>query len=221
MKRLTGMMALCTVAVFCSVNTGAAIVFDFNDGTGLDNVGAGAAMTVGGVTLTTSDVLGWDGSTFTLDSDGESHETNISGSNNALGVNSATTPVNAGNDSANFDPGEAWIFSFNTNVYLNIIDLSSLGAGAQMTLSAPGITSIVINDDGGSADIFSLGDIFVSAGTLITIANSSATSTGTSGADSHDFRISELEVTAIPEPATLGLMALSMGGLFVARRFRV
>jgi len=209
------------VAVFGSVNVRGSIVFDFSDGTGFDNVGAGATMTAGGVTMTTSDVLGWDGSTFTLDSDGESHETNISGSINAIGVNSSSTPVNANNDAANFDPGEAWIVYFDTDVNLNIIDLSSLNADAQMTVSSPAFTSIIINDDGGSDDTFSLGDVFVSAGTLITFANSSATSTGTEGADSHDFRISELEVTVVPEPATIGMLGLGAIVALLSRRFRV
>ncbi|MDF7824644.1 sialate O-acetylesterase [Pontiellaceae bacterium B12227] len=174
-----------------------AALFDFNNGTGLDNVGVGGTMTADDVVtiVTTSDVRGHDG---TLDSDGNSHETNIT-SSNALGVNSASTPPNAASDARDFDPGEAWIFSFNTNVVLNSIDLASLDTDAVMTISSPAFTTIVINDDGGSEDVYSLGDVLVGAGTLITFENSSATSTTN---NSHDFRISTLTVTPTDTPVT-------------------
>jgi hypothetical protein len=109
------------------------------------------------------------------------------------------------NDPRDFDPGEAWVFSFDADVNLSEIDLASLNVNSVMTSSASAFPPIVITDDGGSSDVYSLGNAFVPAGTLITFANTSAETTAK---ESHDFRITSLKVDvgAALEPETLGLI---------------
>lgn len=187
-------------AVALAVN---AAQFQFVDGVGVDNQAQGGAMTVDGITLTTVDVRGWGGSEFTLASAGGGHTANVSGSSGTeLGVNSAATPPNASNDPKNFDLGEAWMFTLSTSVNLNSIYVRSLDAtGAQMTISAPGITPVVITQNG----VNHFDNVYIPAGTVITIENSSPTSTA---GEYHDFRIGSLTVTPAedPVPASLGLI---------------
>jgi len=89
-------------------------VFTFLNGGPLDAVGIGGNMTVDGVTITTQDVIGLGG---TRASDGINDTTNI-GNTGGLGINSAA------NDTArNFESGEGWEFTFNTDVRLQNMDL--------------------------------------------------------------------------------------------------
>ncbi|MDF7798615.1 sialate O-acetylesterase [Pontiellaceae bacterium B1224] len=196
LKLKNGALALLG-AFLCGLNADAVVVtYEFENGTGLDNAGINATMTTNGVTITTVEIVGWDGS---LASTGVVHRTNIISAGN-LGVNSKTTPPNAGNDARDFDPGEAWVFFFDADVYLSEIDLASLDINSVMTISSPAFSTMVLNDDGGSADVYSLSNTFVSAGTLITFANTSAESTEV---ESHDFRISSLTVDAVTNAVIL------------------
>ena len=100
-------------------------VFDFNDGTALDNKAIGTTMTVLdatqslSVTLTSVDIVGQDG---TKASDGvDAHKTNIRGSINSLGINDAVYSDSSGtysDESRDFNPGEAWVISFDVDVEL-------------------------------------------------------------------------------------------------------
>ncbi|MBK1830271.1 PEP-CTERM sorting domain-containing protein [Verrucomicrobiaceae bacterium R5-34] len=207
----TSLIALGIIALSTSAQA-ALVIYDFNNGTGLDNVGVGGTMTVDGLTLTTEDVVGHDGS---LDSAGGSHETNIVTNANALGVNSATTPLNAGNDARDFDPGEAWIFSFDQDVELTLLNVSSLDTVTELTISSSAFSDLVFVD-GTANDDFDLLNTFVAAGTEITIMNTSVDSTVD---DSHDFRITELHVNTVPEPSSTALLGL--GGLALIMRRRM
>ncbi|MDF7798616.1 hypothetical protein P4C99_04030 [Pontiellaceae bacterium B1224] len=190
--------------LLCGMSAAATeVVYEFGDGSDLDNTGINARMTTNGLTITTAEIVGWDG---TLASTGIVNKMNIVGNANGLGINSKTIPPNAGNDARDFDPGEAWTFFFDADIYLLAVDLASLDVNSELTISSPGFPALVISDDGGRADVYSLGKTMVSAGTPITITNTSAESTAN---ESHDFRITSLRVGVVTaaESETLGIIA--------------
>ena len=82
-------------------------------------------MTVGDVTITTLDVIGLDG---TRTSGGTNNVTNI-GAPGGLGINSAVADT-----AKNFEAGEGWEFKFNTDVYLQSIDLLEMVAGGTLSV---------------------------------------------------------------------------------------
>ncbi|MDF7824643.1 PEP-CTERM sorting domain-containing protein [Pontiellaceae bacterium B12227] len=202
--------ALAVVVFGCA--TVEAVLFDFNDTTEFDNPAAdGASMTRDGLTMTTVDLIGQDG-TSNVDDDA-THRLNIQTSVNSLGVNDDSNPQGAGNDSRDFDPNEAWVFDFDDDVTLEEIDLASMGEGTFMTMSTNGVVLFTF-DDSQTGDIWDLGSTFIPSGTDIMIQNTSLlTATDTTA------RISEL--TVIPEPGTLGLLSACAVGVFMVRRFRV
>ena len=109
--------------------------FTFGNGGPLDASGIDAEQTVNGVTITTQDVIGLDG---TRASDDINNLTNI-GSSGGLGINSAV-----GDTARNFDPGEGWEFTFNTNVQLQEIQLADTVAGGTLTISSDSFPDIVL-----------------------------------------------------------------------------
>ena len=135
--------------------------FTFGNGGPLDASGIDAEQTVNGVTITTQDVIGLDG---TRASDDINNETNI-GSSGGLGINSAV-----GDTARNFDPGEGWEFTFNTNVQLQEIQLADTVAGGTLTISSDSFPDIVL---AGELDgVNDLGDTMVAANTLVSISYS-------------------------------------------------
>ena len=133
-------------------------VFTFLNGGPLDAVGIGGNMTVDGVTITTQDVIGLGG---TRASDGINDTTNI-GNTGGLGINSAA------NDTArNFESGEGWEFTFNTDVRLQNMDLLLTSAGGTLTIASDSFPDIVLAGElEGDND---LGDTLVPAGALVSI----------------------------------------------------
>ena len=206
MKRITSLPirtgALVLSLTLLSTAAHGDAVFDFNDGTEFDNVGIGATMTVLdaaksiNVTLTSVDIIGQDG---TLASDGvDLHKTNIQGDVNSLGINDAVysnTNGTYGSESRDFNPGEAWVISFNVDVELVEIDLSGQSEDERMTLSSTAFTDIVL-DDGQTGDTHDLGGTAVPAGTEITVTMSALSEVGTA------TRISYLTVAAVPGVST-------------------
>jgi hypothetical protein len=217
MKRKIRTMALSVIgALICASSAQADVVFEFVDGSELDGALIGATMTrddgVNSRTITSVDVFGADGSSALID--GKSHKTNIYGSSgDYLGINDENV---SGSEYQDFNIGEAWVFKFGADVTLSEIWIGSFSGDCTVTISSSAFANKVFVDGDGPGDVFDLGDSVVTAGTEIKIQN-----TGDLLAKGDvNWRIGSLTVTAIPEPATLGLMALSMGGLVVARRFR-
>ncbi|MGJ8640521.1 MAG: right-handed parallel beta-helix repeat-containing protein [Opitutaceae bacterium] len=102
-------------------------VFDFIDGCNLDAKAGvvGAKMTVDGVTLTTRAIIGSD-----LTSEGNT--TTIYRSANSLSINTGSV---SGSEYQNFDPNEAWVFDFDTDVTLDTINFVGLGSGEIMEIT--------------------------------------------------------------------------------------
>ena len=191
MIRYTRLISLC-FALAWAVATQAAtnVVFAFTDGTALDKADIGATMTTNGVSITTVDIVGQDGS---KNSEGAGHKTNIYGSWNALGINDENV---SGNEYGSFDSGEAWVFTFDSDVYLIEIDLAGQGEGAELTISSSEFSDLVLPYVD-SAAIHDLSNTFVSAGTEITFDMTSPTN----AADT-SLRIKTLTVLPAPESET-------------------
>lgn len=197
MKPLSCVLPHVRPAIFClviglvSTPLAAATLFNFRDtatgpGHDLDGLASGTA-TVETVTVT-----------MTLFPDGVFNQT-VS----AFGINAA-----AGTDDTDeFDAGEGFTFSFNHNVTLDSVAVSSFGSG----------NSGRISYDGGSV----IGTI---TGTGTTILDSSVITSGTVlrfeslvGA----FSLDSLTVTAMPEPDTVPLLSGAGAlGLALLHRFR-
>ena len=189
--RAKAMVSILLLAGLCAVSfIRAQVVFDFNDGTALDQAGIGASMAVSNVTITTVDIIGQDGSRA---SDGVDHKTNVYGGWDALGINDANV---SGTEYGSFDAGEAWIFSFDQDVFLSEIDFAGQGPGAELTISSPAFPDIVLPYID-TAAIHELGNVFVSAGTEITFDMTSPTN----AADT-SLRIVTFTVMPLPPDVT-------------------
>ena len=136
-------------------------LFTFVNEGPLDAAGIGGNMTVNGVTITTQDVIGLDG---TRASDGTGNETNI-GNTDGLGINSAVSDT-----ARNFEPGEGWEFTFNTAVQLQNIDLLLTDAGGTLTISSESFPDIVLA--GVLEGDNDLGNTVVPANSLVSISYS-------------------------------------------------
>lgn len=134
-------------------------VFKFVADSKLDAAGIGASMTVNGVTITTSGIIGLDGSRA---SDGvKSHVTNI-GDSGGLGINTKDRDT-----ARNFESDEGWEFSFNADVYLQTIDLLEMNSGGTLTISSEEFSNIeLVGARNGDND---LGNTFVPANTMVGI----------------------------------------------------
>ncbi|VGO11754.1 hypothetical protein PDESU_00300 [Pontiella desulfatans] len=103
------------------------VVFEFTDGSALDGKAGivGASMTVKGITLTTRGIIGSDGTE-------EGNTTTIFKHFDSLSINTGSV---SGNEYQNMDPGEAWVFDFDTDVMLSRIHFDGLGSGETMEVS--------------------------------------------------------------------------------------
>jgi hypothetical protein len=143
--------------------------FAFVDGSEFDAkiLGDNATMTRSNswgtaITIATVDIIGQDGSKA---SEGAAHKTNIYKTwGNNLGINDATV---TGTEYGNFNLGEAWVVTFDTDVYLTEIDMTSQTGDDEMTIKSSAFPDIVLAD-GESNDIHDLGNAFVPAGTNVT-----------------------------------------------------
>ena len=181
--------------IFSAVSSHGQAVFEFPNNGPLDVAGIGedtSALDPSSginVTLTTTGIIGQDGST-------EGNVTNSTG-NNALGVDSANDLGGFGNNEArDFNPGEAWIFQFDNEVLLDAIDFAGFGVGAEVTISSSAFPDMVFNDGTVGGD-FGLGGVSVPASTDIMIQLTSDASTEDTG-----IRLRFLTVTAVPGVST-------------------
>lgn len=133
-------------------------VFKFVDNSPLDLAGIGGKFTVGGITITTQDIIGLDG---TRASEGVKNMTNI-GTAGGLGISSVASDF-----ARSFELGEGWEFSFDTKVYLESIDLLNMRAPGKLTISSESFPDIVLAD--GKNGNHDLGKVLVPAKALIRI----------------------------------------------------
>lgn len=160
-----------------------------------NNSGLGASVTLNDsvnplltATLTTVDIIGVDGS---LASDGFNHATNITGSQNALAINTdADLDDGLNSDATNFNTGEGWVFSFDVDVNLIDVELESLNDLEAVFSVSSGDTTLILSDSNNE-----ITDFFVEAGTPITLSFDSTT-----GDDV--VRLESLTVEAIPPIST-------------------
>ena len=157
-------------------------VFTFvNDGP-LDSAGIGGTMTVDGVTITTQDVIGLEG---TRASDGTNDITNI-GNTGGLGINSAVSDT-----ARNFESDEGWEFTFNTDVHLQNMNLVLTNTGGTLTISSESFPDIALAGElDGDND---LGNTFVPADTLVSIFYSHTGPQGTDGPRIISLSVAEVE----------------------------
>ena len=103
------------------------ITFDFTDGSALDGEQGivGAAMTVDGITLTTRQIIG-------SDKTDQGNTTTIYRSANSLSINTGSV---SGPEYQNLDPGEAWVFDFDSDVVFNSVEPVGLGHNETMTIT--------------------------------------------------------------------------------------
>lgn len=103
------------------------VVFEFTDGIALDAEDGvvGATMTVNGIALTTRAIIGSDQSE-------EGNTTTIFKRVDALSINTGSV---SGTEYQNFDPNEAWVFDFDTEVVLEAIHFDGLDRGETMKVS--------------------------------------------------------------------------------------
>ena len=85
----------------------------------------GAAMVVDGIALTTRQIIG-------SDKTDQGNTTTIYKTANSLTINTGSV---SGPEYRDLDPGEAWVFDFDTDVVLNTIDLVGLDRGETMVIT--------------------------------------------------------------------------------------
>ncbi|MEN8725667.1 MAG: right-handed parallel beta-helix repeat-containing protein [Lentimonas sp.] len=102
-------------------------VFDFIDGSALDAKAGvvGARMTVSGIVLTTRKIIGSDQTDV-------GNTTTIYRGADSLSINTGSV---SGSEYQNFDPNEAWVFDFDTNVILDTIHFAGLGSDETMKVT--------------------------------------------------------------------------------------
>lgn len=170
-------------------------LYEFVADSEFDNQPPGASMTRSNswhspITITTIDVIGQDGTSAT---NGVNNKTNIT-SIDQMGINS----VNNGPFSSeyqDFNPNEAWIVSFDVDVAMVEIDLAGTSVDTEMTISSPAFPDFVLLGNGNDNDgVFSLSNVFVSAGTPVTFKM-----TSTTNASDWSLRIDDLSLQAFSD----------------------
>lgn len=197
-----------------SLSLSAQTVFDFRgDGSTFDNpASVGVSQTVDGITLTTVDIIGFHATTEALvSSSGTSgdlfHRTNISASNSALGINSALSGTE---DSGSFEPGEAWVVDFDTDILFESILFSSVTGADEMTVT------ILDGSNGGAGRSFAYMDVSSVTFNQSIVAGTDIKFEMTAGGAS---RVREFTVSAVPEPSQLALFAgFTVIGMAALRR---
>ncbi|MDF7798603.1 hypothetical protein P4C99_03965 [Pontiellaceae bacterium B1224] len=173
-------------------------VFEFVDNGEMDSGVIGTTMTRSNswdtaITITTVDIIGQD---LTLASAGTANKTWVNTNpGNALGINSSNNGIYS-NESRDFNPNEAWVLNFDSDVYLNEIDFASMAVDGEMTISSEAFTNIVLFGEGddNSDGTFSLSDTFLPAGTNIMIQM-----TSTTNASDTSIRIAYIAVQSVSD----------------------
>lgn len=181
--------------------------FDFvdNGGTGdFDQQGPGATMTRSNgwdsaITITTVDIIGQDGSSAT---NGTGNTTSIQGNSiQSLGVNSADNIWGVGTESRDFNPNEAWIISFDKDVFLVEVDLASVVVDTEMTIFSDVFPSNFVmygEGDDNTDGTWDLLDTFVPAGTTLKFQMTSTTNSSTDW----KIRMDDLTVQLVSDTRT-------------------
>lgn len=199
-----------------SLSLSAQTVFDFRgDGSTFDNpASVGVSQTVDCITLTTVDIIGFHATTEALvSSSGTSgdlfHRTNVAASNSALGINSAL----GSDDSGSFEPGEAWVVDFDTDILFESILFSSVTGADEMTVT------ILDGSNEGAGRSFAYMDVSSVTFNQSIVAGTDIKFEMTAGGAS---RVREFTVSAVPEPSQFallaGLMVIAMAA--IRRRMR-
>jgi hypothetical protein len=162
----------------------ASLTFDFRGAQGLA-LETSASVALGGLTLTTA-----------LFPSGVFNQTTASFGINAVGAD----------ESAEFDQGEGFTFSFDQDVTLTSLTVSSFGGASAGTLSVQGGATIASIS---STGLKSLDSFFVSSGTTLRFE-----ATGSSA-----FSLDNLSVSTVPEASTYGLI-LGLTALVATTRRR-
>lgn len=153
----------------------AEVQLNFVDDNGLDGQGIGGSMSATDPAtslkfeLSTVEIRGRDGS---LASTGTANVMHSESGSNALGVDSINTDNVAPNenDARDFDPGEAWTFSFDVDVELVEANFAGWAANAsEITLSFSDGTPDKVLFDSTSNAVFDLGNTLIHRGTKITM----------------------------------------------------
>ena len=108
-------------------STAGNVTFQFTDGSAMDGKQGivGAAMVVDGIMLTTRRIIG-------SDKTDQGNTTTIFKTANSLTINTGSV---SGLEYRDLDPGEAWVFDFDTDVVLNTIDLVGLDRGETIVIT--------------------------------------------------------------------------------------
>ena len=169
------------------------------------------------LTLSIVDIIGQTGSRA---SDGNGHESNIAGGQDALAVNDGGDGAIGGNtDSSHFNPGEALELSFDQDVFFNFIQFESSSANTEFVLSSGGNSIVFDGADGNNFDIRDQ-DFFIAAGDTFTLAFTDGNTNGDADSDLQ-IRVESfsVHVPAVPEPNSLALVAgLGVVGLMRRRK---
>ena len=169
------------------------------------------------LTLSIVDIIGQTGSRA---SDGNGHESNIAGNQDALAVNDGGDGAIGGNtDASHFNPGEALELSFDQDVFFNFIQFESSSADTRFELSSGGNSIVFDGADGNNFDIRDQ-DFFIAAGDTFTLAFTDGNANGDADSDLQ-IRVESfsVHVAAVPEPNSLALVAgLGVVGLMRRRK---
>ena len=226
------------LGLLASQSATAATLFDFNSSNdALNGTAEGGFMeavddtTADTVRITTTDILGWVDGEFNvvsiLDSSDPNHLLVINEGNslNALGIGSEGDPLGFGNRTRDFNPREAWTFTFDHAVELTELEFESWSANGDSTqesgflVSSSAFSDVeILHADLGAGDRFSFdAGVTIPAGTEMTIAMFTNGSI-TTGEDNVRIESFTVDVLPIPEPSTI-LMGL-LGLPFFLRRKR-
>lgn len=167
--------------------------------------------------LSIVDIIGQTGSRA---SDGNGHESNIAGNQDALAVNDGGDgDIGGGTDSSHFNPGEALELSFDQDVFFNFIQFESSSADTEFVLSSGGNSIVFDGADGNQFDVRDQ-DFFIAAGDTFTLAFTDGNTNGDADSDLQ-IRVESfsVHVPAVPEPNSLALVAgLGVVGLMRRRK---
>lgn len=142
-------------------------------------------------TLKTVDIIGGDGTSAAAGTGTNNfHETNVN-KNGLLGVNTDQDQDDGmSGEAGNFNPGEAWVFSFSSNVQLTQIVLNGFTAGEQkVRLHSAAFGDITLGANGAN----DLNGALIAAGTKVTLIFDSSSGDET-------FNVSGLSFNVVPEP---------------------
>ena len=234
---------LIAISLFCAPSSYGVILFDFeNNVSPFDGTSGVGTMTTEvddvdpalSATLTTVDVFApeFDGDamltgTILFASAGGGGGTNVAASD-SLGINNPSisngafeTAFGPSGETTNINPGEGWVFEFDTDVVFDFIDFASIGANDEASISIAGGPTVLFGD-GTANDIFDdpFSGFVIAAGTDITLSLPAGGSSGTLNQPGDLIRVTSFGVNAVPEPGSLSMFALFISSYCFSRKRR-